>query len=149
MITLIKKISVMSVAFILFAAPCSSMNENDSNEDNPPHGITIENKVKLKSGKRKTIPIKVSEGFKEPLLVYVKNNEIVDVNTRLKIRLFSAKIIKKDNEFSLEITAEKGVNRTESDTILVKSLPKKPDFSMRRNNNTKFGAPLIITVTPR
>ena len=51
---LIQRLAVMNIALVLFATTAVAVNGNDSESEQNPYGVTIEKKIKLKSGKKKS-----------------------------------------------------------------------------------------------
>lgn len=154
---LIQRLAVMNIALVLFATTAVAVNGNDSESEQNPYGVTIEKKIKLKSGNKKSLPINVLKGYKNPILMHIKDNGILGIYTILKTRLFTAKVINEGEKYSLEIMAEKGIRKTETDTVYINALKETPQ---RRNPKARaekrtdkkedpnYGVPLIITVRP-
>lgn len=123
---LIQKLSVMSIALILFSTTGIAINRKGNHTKKEDYGVTIENKITIKSGNKKLIPINVKKGFNKEMIIlfYFENNFCKGVSNWVKTPHIFARVISKDNKPFLEITAEKGINKQETDTIQIKALPE-------------------------
>lgn len=123
---LIQRLSVMSIALILFSATGIAINRKDNHTNKEDYGVTIENKITIKSGNKKLIPINVKKGFNKDMIIlfYFENNFPRGLSNRVKTPHLFARVILKDKKPLLEITAEKGINKQE---IICKDLfpPRK------------------------
>ena len=138
---LIQRIAMMSVALVLFCYTATAKNVNDDKgmTDNS-SGVMVDGNVTVKRGKTKTLKMTVLEGFDNPLLIYV--GERFDINSRIEGKTFSARIIKEEENYFLQIKArETALKGTE--TIYVRAqkiIKQRPKFSQkemheRRNKN--------------
>lgn len=128
---LIQRLSVMSVALVLFSTTDIAINRKGNYTNKVDYGVTIENKITIKSGNKKMIPINVKKGFdkKGIILFYFENNFCKGVNNWVKTPHISAKVILKENKPFLEIIAEKGINKQETDTIQIKAFPERKQLT--------------------
>ena len=157
---LIQRIAMMSVALVLFCYTATAKNVNDDKgmTDNS-SGVMVDGSVTIKPGKTKTLKMTVLEGFDNPLLIYV--GERFDINSRIEGKTFSARIIKEEENYFLQIKArETALKGTE--TIYVRAqkiIKKRPKLSQkemqeRRNKNKtagkkqQYGLPVTIKVIP-
>ena len=157
---LIQRIAMMSVALVLFCYTATAMNVNDDKgmTDNS-SGVMVDGSVTIKPGKTKTLKMTVLEGFDNPLLIYV--GERFDINSRIEGKTFSARIIKEEENYFLQIKArETALKGTETIYVraqkIIKQRPKlsQKEMQERRNKNKtagkkqQYGLPVTIKVIP-
>ena len=157
---LIQRIAMMSVALVLFCYTATAKNVNDDKgmTDNS-SGVMVDGNVTVKRGKTKTLKMTVLEGFDNPLLIYV--GERFDINSRIEGKTFSARIIKEEENYFLQIKArETALKGTETIYVraqkIIKQRPKlsQKEMQERRNKNKtagkkqQYGLPVTIKVIP-
>lgn len=157
---LIQRIAMMSVALVLFCYTATAKNVNDDKgmTDNS-SGVMVDGSVTIKPGKTKTLKMTVLEGFDNPLLIYV--GERFDINSRIEGKTFSARIIKEEENYFLQIKArETALKGTETIYVraqkIIKQRPKlsQKEMQERRNKNKtagkkqQYGLPVTIKVIP-
>lgn len=157
---LIQRIAMMSVALVLFCYTATAKNVNDDKgmADNS-SGVMVDGNVTVKRGKTKTLKMTVLEGFDNPLLIYV--GERFDINSRIEGKTFSARIIKEEENYFLQIKArETALKGTETIYVraqkIIKKIPKlsQKEMQERRNKNKtagkkqQYGLPVTIKVIP-
>ena len=154
--TAFQRLAAMSVALILLCATVVAQNEKSTNSENKTNfGVTlVTGSIKLKAGSEKMLPITLLDGYKNPILIYIADDAVSNINTAITGKIFSARILKKGEEFSLVIKATEGIKGTTSETIYIKAMEKnpKPNRKVTRGANKKspqHGAPLKITVSPK
>lgn len=157
---LIQRIAMMSVSLVLFCYTATAKNVNDDKgmTDNS-SGVMVDGNVTVKRGKTKTLKMTVLEGFDNPLLIYV--GERFDINSRIEGKTFSARIIKEEENYFLQIKArETALKGTETIYVraqkIIKQRPKlsQKEMQERRNKNKtagkkqQYGLPVTIKVIP-
>jgi len=155
--TAFQRLMAMSAALVLLCVTAVAQNEKSTNSETN-FGVTLATgSIKLKAGGEKVLPITLLEGYKDPLLIYVGDGAVPNINRQVKGQFFSAKIFKKGEEFSLRIKATEGIKKTVSETIYIKALEKNPKPNRKNRESAKpgaskkspqYGVPLKITVIP-
>lgn len=156
---LMQSLIVMGIVLILFTETTAAMNGNNDESTKQEFGVTIKNKIQLKSGNKQSLPFNVLQGYHNPLLIHKEDNGSININDIvLKTRLYTAKIIKTGEKYSLEITAEKEIKKIETDTLYINAMKERKATEERTKNNrvmtnkpknTTFGVPLVITISPK
>ena len=148
MLTLVKRMAVMSVALILLCVAAVAQNEKSTkNVQNDNHGVIVSpNYVLLKPGEEIYVNVTVEEGYVNPLLIYA--GESFDINdTFIFGEIFMAELlVSNSGGYLIRIIAYSDVDTIDSETIYVKA---QIDYSTNRSTMYNYyGVPIIIVVDP-
>lgn len=147
MLTLVKEVTVMSVALVLSCVAAVAQDEKSTKSiQNDNHGVIVApNYLLLRPGEEAYVNVVVEEGYVNPLLIYA--GESFDMNdTYIFGDIFMAELlVSNSGGYLIRIITYSDVDVLDSEILYVKAMI---NYNTNRSTMYDYGVPIIIVVDP-
>ncbi len=146
--TFMNRMTVMSVALVLFCVAAVAQNEKSTrNLPNDSFGVTVSRDyVLLGPGEIEYVLVTVEAGYKDPFLIY--ESTPLQVDDVVEGDSFYAEVISISSSFcSVKIRA-KQVKEIDSDVLYARAVMINDDLSSASNMMRLLGKVIVVTVDP-
>ena len=146
--TFMNRMTVMSVALVLFCVAAVAQNEKSTrNLPNDSFGVIVDKDyVLLRPGEIDYVLVIVEAGYENPFLIY--DGEILQVDEIISGDSFYAEIIAISSSYCYVKITAKQVKEIDSDVLYARAVMINDDLSSASNMMRLLGQVIVVTVDP-